>query len=206
MGHRRIKDSDRCERCMIKKMWCYCDQLTKLSGRHNVSVVMHYRELFLTSNTAHLIDKTLEKGKVFVRNKESVIENFDELKAISLPTYILFPDEKAIDIESLDPNESINLIVPDGTWTQARKMCKRDSFLKEIKTVSIAPDKKSRYYLRKQGREHGVCTFEAIAYALKHLEGEDTFEGLMKQFELMMTVIHKSRNGISQRDREWVRA
>ncbi|GAB4014769.1 MAG: tRNA-uridine aminocarboxypropyltransferase [Bdellovibrio sp.] len=203
MGQRRIKDSERCPNCKIKKIWCYCDQLTKLDSFHYVSVIMHFREQFLTSNSAQLIPQTLKNGRLFIKNREAMIEDIDQLQAISGKAYILFPGDSSIPIEEISPCEKIHLIVPDGTWSQARKMGYRDSFLKELPRVSVKPSASSRYYLRKQGRENGVCTYEAIAYAMKHLEGEKFFNSMMEQFEIMMKVIHKSRNGISVRDRQW---
>lgn len=203
MSVRRIEESERCPQCYIKKMWCYCDQLKLLDSKNSVTIVMHKREYFLTSNTAHIIPLVLHNGKTVLKERESGILSEQDLFLPDREIYMLYPDEKAVAIEELNPKSPIQLIVPDGTWVQARKMGRREPLLKNLPTVSITPTEKSRYFLRKQGREHGVCTYEAVAYAMKHLEGEELYQKMMNQFEKVLKRLHESRQGVTKRDEAW---
>lgn len=109
----------------------------------------------------------------------------------------LFPDD---DASELNENFLINhpgpyhLIIPDGTWSQAKKVRRREPGLSELKCVKLSEDIKGEYKLRKGVREDGVCTFEAIAYALAVLENNNMAEDLLRQFRLMNDRVAKSRS------------
>ncbi|MBU1239673.1 DTW domain-containing protein, partial [Myxococcota bacterium] len=109
--------------------------------------------------------------------------------------YLLFPHEDAIPIEEVTPEGGVHLIVPDGSWRRARKMCQRHPLLRDLPRVFVRPQGESRYFARRQGRSHGVCTYEAVAWALKALEGEEIYEKMMKQFGLAMGALWRSRQG-----------
>jgi DTW domain-containing protein YfiP len=159
---------------------------------------MHHREKHLTSNTAKLALLTLEKAQIFERGLPQSPFSLDqlEIKDEELALY-LFPDE---DAEILDENflsqykGPYHLIIPDGTWNQAKKVRRRVHGLSEIKCVKLSEDVIGEYKLRKGVREDGVCTFEAIAHALRVLENEELFEGLIKIFRIMNSRVAKSRS------------
>lgn len=159
---------------------------------------MHHREKHLTSNTAKLALLTLENAKIFERGLPESPFSLEQLNLDdkSTPLY-LFPDE---DAEVLDGNFLIynpgpyHLIIPDGTWNQAKKVRRRVSGLSEIKCVKLSDEVIGEYKLRRGVREDGVCTFEAIAYALKILENEKLFEELIKIFRIMNSRVAKSRS------------
>jgi DTW domain-containing protein YfiP len=163
-----------------------------------VSIIMHHREKHLTSNTAKLALLTLENAKIFERGLPESPFSLEQLNLDdkSTPLY-LFPDE---DAEVLDGNFLIynpgpyHLIIPDGTWNQAKKVRRRVSGLSEIKCVKLSDEVIGEYKLRRGVREDGVCTFEAIAYALKILENEKLFEELVKIFRIMNSRVAKSRS------------
>jgi DTW domain-containing protein YfiP len=159
---------------------------------------MHHREKHLTSNTAKLAQLTLENAIIHERGlpeKPFLIEQLDISKN-EKPIY-LFPDTDAValDREFISKNTGpFHLIVPDGTWNQAKKVRRRVSGLGEIQCVKLPDDITGEYQLRKGVRSDGVCTFEAIAYALKILEGEDLFEDLIRIFRIMNSRVAKSRS------------
>jgi len=159
---------------------------------------MHHREVHLTSNTAKLAPLTLTNSKIYLRG---LLENPFSIKHLPesqdvLPLY-LFPDEDAI---FLDENFLVNhpgpyqLIVPDGTWNQAKKVRRREPGLSEIQCVKLREDVVGEYKLRRGVREDGVCTFEAIAYALAVLENKEVAEDLLRQFRIMNNRVAKSRS------------
>ncbi|MEO7328399.1 MAG: DTW domain-containing protein, partial [Minicystis sp.] len=69
------------------------------------------------------------------------------------------------------------LLVPDGTWSQTRKLCKREPLFAEAEaeseSVALPPVPAGRYDLRRNAPEGTVCTLEAIARALGVLEGAE---------------------------------
>jgi hypothetical protein len=69
------------------------------------------------------------------------------------------------------PPGPITLIVLDGTWWQARKLLRRNPALARLPQLRLAPAAPSRYRIRREPHEHCVATIEALALALRALEG-----------------------------------
>ena len=85
---------------------------------------------------------------------------------------MLFPAPGARELVPADVAvRGLVLLVPDGSWTQARKAIRRDPALAGVETVTLPPGPPSRYRLRRSPRDGGLCTLEAIARALAILEG-----------------------------------
>ena len=81
-------------------------------------------------------------------------------------------------------NRPIQLIVPDGTWRQARKLHSRHPELKCVPRVKISAPNHSSFQLRAQSRPEGMATLQAIACGLGVIEGEWVQLQLMKLYEV----------------------
>ncbi|MBU1221946.1 DTW domain-containing protein [Myxococcota bacterium] len=200
MGRKRLTEETRCPDCLLNRMHCYCHALQTTFNRTKITAVLHYSEVFLTSNTAHLLKQTLSDARLFVRNSLGIIENSETFLAEDFENIVLFPADHAIPLENMVFHKPVHLIIPDGSWNQAKKMYRKDPILSTLRAVSITPRGPSRYFLRRQGRENGLCTYEAVACALGILEGEKVYSHMMAQFETAMNAIHASRNNVSTRD------
>lgn len=198
MSKRRSTHHKRCLHCRINKSLCFCDQIKKHDTQTKISIIMHHREEHLTSNTAKLALLTLNNATIYPRGLPLAPFSLEQLNLNSevLPLY-LFPDD-----DSLLLNEEFKvshpgpyqLIIPDGTWSQAMKVRRREPGLNAILSVKLPLEIKGEYKLRKGVREDGVCTFEAIAYALEVLENKSLSEDLLRQFRLMNDRVAKSRS------------
>lgn len=198
MSKRRSTHGKRCLRCRINKSLCFCDQILEHQTSTRVSIIMHHREKHLTSNTAKLATLTLTNAQIFQRGLPEAPFSLEELKITpdTLPLY-LFPDEDALELndEFLQNHPGpYHLIVPDGTWNQAKKVRRREPGLSEILCVKLPDTVKGEYKLRRGVRDDGVCTFEAIAYALEVLENKIVSEDLLRQFRIMNNRVAKSRS------------
>jgi DTW domain-containing protein YfiP len=159
---------------------------------------MHHREEHLTSNTAKLATMTLSNAKIYPRGLPENPFSLDQLNLESgaLPLY-LFPDDDAeeLNAEFLEKHPGpYHLIIPDGTWSQAKKVRRREPGLLDLKCVKLSDQVKGEYKLRRSVRDDGVCTFEAIAYALEILENREVSEDLLRQFRIMNNRVAKSRS------------
>jgi DTW domain-containing protein YfiP len=76
----------------------------------------------------------------------------------------------------------IQLIVPDGTWRQARKLHSRHPELKDVQRVKISAPNHSTFQLRAQSRPEGMATLQAIAHGLGVIEGDRVRAQLMKLY------------------------
>ena len=80
----------------------------------------------------------------------------------------------------------ITLIVPDGTWSQARRIPKRIPRLSEVPAVTLPSDMPSQYKLRHEPIPNGLATYEAIARSLGVIEGLEVRRALETPFQEMV--------------------
>jgi DTW domain-containing protein YfiP len=168
-----------------------------------VSIILHVKELKLTSNTAHLIEKTLpQNAHAFVRGRMNEPFNAKDLDRGDHHPIFLFPNEEAIELSEYikeNPQDRYNLIVPDGTWSQARKVYAREPYLKNVKCVKISGVGESKYFLRKAPHPGMLSTYEAIAHALRVLEGEEVYQQLDQFFDHFVKTVLIARNEFDER-------
>lgn len=202
MSKRRSTQGKRCEVCRINKMHCFCDQIKVHDLKTRVSIIMHHREKHLTSNTAKLATLTLKNAAIYQRGLPDNPFSLEQLKLEPgvLPLY-LFPDDDAVllndDFLKAHPGP-YHLIVPDGTWNQAKKVRRREPGLSDLLCVKLSDSVKGEYKLRRGVRDDGVCTFEAVVYALEVLENKEVAEDLLRQFRLLNDRVAKSRSGLHE--------
>lgn len=196
---RRSTRESRCPKCQINTMWCFCDQIKVAKNITTVDIIMHFSETHLTSNTASLAKRSLEKCNIHIRGKEDQkMEDLFSFEKDKVPLF-LYPDENAVILDKsfLDKIKSpIQLIVPDGTWRQAKKVFRREKIFSSVQTVKIPLKEKSIYTLRKQKIEEGLCTIEAIAKALGQIEDNDIEKTLMDNLKVMNNSFSCARKGI----------
>lgn len=112
------------------------------------------------------------------------------------PTYLLYPGEEAIDVDSAPPEGPITLVVIDGTWAHARSLLKHNPALKALPRLSFMPPAPSEYRIRREPRDDYVSTIEAVAHVLGALEGDrEAYASMMQPFRAMvdMQLEHRDR-------------
>lgn len=132
---------------------------------------MHRHEAVTSTNTGRLAARLLSGASVRVRGLRG------EPAAGLLPEgrrLVLFPMAGARPLAPEDAaGEPLVLLVPDGTWPQARRLLRRADDLRGAEIVTLPPASPTRYGLRRSPREGTLCTLEAIARALGLLEGPE---------------------------------
>ncbi len=199
MNKRRASQGARCLRCKIHKALCFCHAINEIPTKTRVSIIMHHRERYLTSNTSNLAKLVLPNLEISQRGHPDFPFNIDSLKLNTLETPLyLFPHENAIDLNSdfvrANHDKKFHLIVPDGTWSQAVKTFRREAGLANIQCVRLPPGEAGKYRLRKSSDENRLSTYEAIARALGILE--DDFEVQLKMekiFDIMIESVIRGR-------------
>ena len=83
----------------------------------------------------------------------------------------------------------VTLVVPDGSWTQARRVVRREPILSQARHVVPPAGAKTRYRLRNEHVEGGLATAEAVARALGIIEGQKAQEALEALFETKVSRI-----------------
>jgi DTW domain-containing protein YfiP len=154
------------------------------------------------SNSARLLDLWLPHTQRIVRGAPPT-----DTASLPAPTLagidhqhavLLFPDERATGetppdepaplrvptttglMGPLPGFEIRHLVVPDGTWAQARRIVRRELLPLGLPRLALDRAWPSIYELRR--RPIGLCTFEAIAVALGLLESAALAAGLLERF------------------------
>lgn len=87
------------------------------------------------------------------------------------------------------------LLVPDGSWAQAKRLARFDPLLAGAEEVALPAGPPSRYLLRREPSPASLSTFEAIARALGVLEGADVEEALLETFDRFVRRAFELRYG-----------
>lgn len=186
MTQRRAGIINRCKGCKLNNGLCVCKAISPVSITGRVSLVVHVRELKLTSNTAQFVHQLLpQQSQIFIRGR--VNEPFQAAPVMEAPgrPLFLFPHEDAQELNAdfLAANPGpYHLIVPDGNWNQAKKVRQREELFSKVTAVKIPVGVTTQYGLRKAPQPEWVSTFEATAHALGVLEGAHVRDHMMKFF------------------------
>lgn len=197
MSNRRGTGHKRCPRCRVNQEHCFCDRFFESELQTRVSVVMHYKEEHLTSNTAYMARQVLSNSEIITRGRPQSDDS-----AVLHPGYspiLLYPSDDAAVLDAdfvKGINGPIQLIVPDGSWRQARKYRQRVPGLSDIPAVKLEGDFQSNYGLRKTPFEGALCTYEAIMHALRIIDpkGEELFSEMEGFFKHFVMQVLKTRN------------
>lgn len=129
--------------------------------------------------------QALTNSEMFVRGKDTEVLDLSSLIKPEYDQLFLYP---SVDAQELTPEalklfkKPIHLIVPDGNWRQASKVHYRHKELSEIPRVFLKNANPGKYHLRLETTPEGMATLEAIANALKVIEGEVAGEQLMSVY------------------------
>jgi DTW domain-containing protein YfiP len=161
---------------------CPGADLRRIDTRVAVVIVSHRIELQRTSNTGRLLGRVLSRCEQRVHAEgEPAPESLTGSRKL-----LLFPSEGARVLEPADGAAcGTVLVVPDGTWAQARRIVRRDALLQGAEPVSLPPGPGSRYRLRCTVGEGRLSTYEAVARAMGILQGNETqlaMEALFDRF------------------------
>jgi len=158
-----------------------------------VILLTHHAERRKSTNTGRLVLLGVEGAELRVRG---------EIRSDPRPPLPegrrlhLFPHPGARELSQDDARgEPVVLLVPDGTWNQARRILARDVDARGAEPVTLPVGPPSRYDLRRAPRDGTVSTVEAVARALRILEplaGEEASRSLMSLFEAFLACSHRA--------------
>lgn len=191
--NRKRKTIDPCPVCFLHRQRCICDSIPKLDLKTRVSLIIHAKELKRTTNTGRLALQALTNSGMTIRGQSTERLNLSSLLVPEYETYILFPSEDAVNIEDIRPQKPVQLIVSDGNWRQASKLNTRHPELGHLPRVKIGAENTARYHMRKEHFREGLSTLEAIALALRVLEGQDAGDSLTGLYQRKLAATLQGR-------------
>ncbi len=167
---------------------CVCPLLPDppLQTRNRLVLFIHRYEDRKTTNTGRLASECIAGSEVRVRGREHLpCPPF--VAAPGTRPLLLFPHDDAIQLGQLPPSaEPFTLIVPDGTWRQARRVRSRVPGLDAVPCVALPAGEPSNYGLRSEPRQGGLATIEAIARAFELLDEPHVRAPLERVFRAMV--------------------
>jgi len=204
MSSRFANRNKRCPNCKIHPNLCFCSLLVKEQNRTPIRIVMHKAERTLTTNTAYFCEKMLADCQIHIRGlQEKPLDIEGSFNQEDYTPLYLFPDEDSKDLTMEFLNELEKpplLIVPDGSWAQAKKFKRRESSLKNLISVKLPTINESIYRLRTSPAPGAVCTYEAIAMALGICDGRAIENNMLEVFKVITDRMYYSRKGIVNLD------
>jgi DTW domain-containing protein len=175
---------ERCTGCRLLPSHCMCALRPVVPTRAGVCLLMADIEALKPSNTGWLIADMLPDTFAF---RWARTETDPALLALlrdpQWQAFVVFPGEYAAPerVVTTVPQATMPdaktarrplFILLDGTWAEARKMFSRSPYLAALPVLSLQPEGKSDYKLRRSRRDDHFCTSEVAALCLA-LAGED---------------------------------
>ncbi len=161
---------------------CICAIIPRVETRTRLLLVLHQLEDRKPTNTGRLAARCLVNSAVVARDGSAPAALWQGTQPV-----LLFPIPEARPLEQWrDTGRPLTLVVPDGTWRQANKARRRVPGLSELPCAALPATTRSGYRLRHDKRPDRVSTIEAIAMALRILEGPAAAEPLERIFRIMV--------------------
>ncbi|XP_036385811.1 tRNA-uridine aminocarboxypropyltransferase 2 [Megalops cyprinoides] len=176
-----------CLRCGRPQKVCLCPFLPAchLEVSTSLYIVQHPAEESRVLRTVPLLAACLppEKCKVFVGRRFNEERN-PELAAVCQDprTLILYPGPEAGNLEDMNVDFSAapyNVIIIDGTWSQAKDMFHRNALFRLPKQVQLNSSPSSQYVIRTQPTNMCLSTLECAAVTLAIMEKNKAIEELL---------------------------
>lgn len=195
-NNRKRKTKDPCPGCALHKTLCICSMIPNLDLRTRLSLVVHAKELKRTTNTGSLALKALKNSSMYVRGEGRDALDLSSALCDDYQSLLFYPsaDSVLLTKEYLKSfNKPIHLIVPDGNWRQASKVHIRHKELSGIPRVMISDESQSKNYMRIESKPEGMATLQAIAYAMRVIEGEEVYQSLISLYNVKLRATLRGR-------------
>lgn len=193
---RQRKTKSPCLECYLHKDNCMCHLIPQFTLKTKIALVVHAKELKRPTNTGRLAVKALTNSVMKIRGNVKEPLDLTELLNDEYRSLLFYPCEDSIELTKEFINQSdkpIQLIVPDGNWRQASKVHHRHKELSHLPRVMISAKNTSTLFMRAENTPEGMATLQAIAHALRIIEGEEIYEKLIAVYNEKLTRTLKAR-------------
>jgi DTW domain-containing protein YfiP len=161
-----------CPRCLYRD--CLCADIPAVAARTRVVIVRHHLERHRSSNSGRLAHLALANS--------ALVEYPDEPLPALDGAHLVFPiGEPAVAPPAPPPAQ---LVVLDATWSQARRMYRKLDALRGLPALHLPPAAMPTARLRAAPAPGRVSTIEAIARALRLVEGDPVAAPLERLFAI----------------------
>lgn len=175
----------KCPRCLFEPRVCLCAELPTVIARTQVVIVRHHLERHRSSNSGRLAHLALPNS-VIVEHPGGAMPPLDGAWLVypvgpAQPARLDLGPEGAGALPAEPPRR---LVVLDATWSQARRMYRKLDALRGLPILRLPDAPMPEARLRESPAPGRVSTIEAIARALRLVEGDEVAAPLERLFEL----------------------
>lgn len=170
---------DRCPRCLLPAHLCLCAAIPRIETRTRVVILRHASERWRSSNSGRTAALALANAEIVEHGHGAPV---DEAALRAPGTWLVYPEGPPRREPPAPP--PARLIVLDATWAQARRMRRRIEALRGLPVLHLAFDAIPAERLRESPGAGRVSTIEAIAAALRLVEGDPPADALERLFAL----------------------
>ena len=183
-------DPLRCPRCRLHNDLCACDLLVPMAVSTELVVVAHRYEVRKPTSTGRLAVLCLRGARLCLRGRQGTPDD-PVTWATDRTPLLLFPSPDAVPLDAWraarDAAERpVTLIVPDGTWGQAKRVRRRVPGLRDVRAVTLPVAHASGLRLRRPDQPSRLATLEAIASAYGILESSAAEAHLMHAYRTVV--------------------
>lgn len=166
---------------------CVCELVPSIESRVRWVFVLHDLERYKTTNTGWLAWRSIAGAQLcWYRSRVE-----PTIPPIELPDdrdpWLLFPGrgEPATPEQAMAGDRPLTIVVPDGTWSQTRKIVRTRPELADLPTLALPAGAQARWSLREETLASGMSTVDAVCWLMAALEGPEVVAPLERVAEAM---------------------
>ncbi|MFT5874702.1 MAG: DTW domain-containing protein YfiP [Clostridium sp.] len=190
--------NDRCTKCGLPFINCICYKSPKIKTNARIWILSTEKEFYRPSNTARLLALANPNStEIFLWERTKIPDKLvDNLNNEIYAPFLLFPIEnyetEDRKVEYKNTGKIPAFIIIDGTWKEARKIFRRSAYLEKVPIISLEPNFKSKYDLRRGVVDGNLCTIEAAIEVLI-INGEIENSQVINEFYNLFLKSYKTR-------------
>lgn len=178
---------DRCPRCLYQRRVCLCAAVPTVATRTRVVILRHHLEQWRSSNSGRLAHLALPNSVIVNHGGRDGVAALPPLDG----AWLVFPEGEPRHTAPVPPPRQ--LVILDATWSQARRMYRKIPALRGLPILRLPDAPMPTARLRESPAPGRVSTIEAVARALRLIEGDATAAPLEALFAT--AVAHAAASG-----------
>jgi DTW domain-containing protein len=168
---------------LLQQHLCLCARIPSITTQTRVVIVRHFSEQSRSSNSGRLAHLALSNSEIV---EHDAIDGTGRCVPAVLPplegAWLLYPAGEPCTAPPVPP--PTQLVVLDATWAQTRRMYRKLDALRGLPALRLPEAPMPAARLRASPGPGQVSTIEAIARALRLLEGDAVAAPLEALFDL----------------------
>jgi DTW domain-containing protein YfiP len=164
-----------CAACERPQRACICAAVERVPSPVELLILMHPLEAGQAKNSGRLLHLCVPGSRIAVGEAFDAGALHELLYGSGRQPVLLYPSSSdappAVAAAPAEPSR-LRLVVIDATWRKSRKMLHLNPELAALPRLALDDAPASAYSIRKAHAPHQLSSFEAAAYALEQLTGD----------------------------------